>query len=103
LTEKIARDTFRKVESAPRKVCRMRWIVPSAWFLGIGWYFAVCVTLGVLAGRWLDGRFGTAPWLGLVGTLLGLAMALYGGYRLLTERVLNVRSGRGPRPPGGSA
>jgi F0F1-type ATP synthase assembly protein I len=76
-----------------------RWVVPSAWLLGIGWYFAVCVVGGVWLGRWLDSRFDTGPTLALIGTLLGLAMALYGGYRGLTERVL--QRGAGPRPPGG--
>lgn len=66
----------------------MRWVVPSAWLLGIGWYFVVCVVGGVLIGRWLDGRIGTSPTFALIGTLVGLAAALYGGYRMLTERLL---------------
>ncbi len=76
----------------------MRWVVPSAWLLGIGWYFAVCVVGGVLLGRWLDGRFDSGPLFALIGTFLGLAMALYGGYRMLTERLL--RRTRNPRSQG---
>lgn len=72
----------------------MGWVGPSAYFLGIGWYFATCVVLGVLGGRWLDRQFGTSPTFGLIGTLVGLALALYGGYRMLAQRVLNSR-----RPP----
>jgi F0F1-type ATP synthase assembly protein I len=83
---------------------RMRWVVPSAWLLGIGWYFAVCVVGGVWIGRWLDGRFDTSPTLSLIGTLIGLAAALWGGYRMLTERVLNLRQPRrASRPPGGTS
>ena len=75
----------------------MRWIVPAAWLLGIGWYFATCVLIGVLAGRWLDGRFGSdKPLFTLAGIFIGLAAALYGGYTALTERVL------APRGPGGT-
>ena len=76
----------------------MRWVVPSAWLLGIGWYFAVCVVGGVLLGRWLDGLFGTAPLFALIGTFAGLGMALYGGYRMLTERLL--KPGRTTRSRG---
>lgn len=76
-----------------------RWVVPSAYLLGIGWYFAVCVVGGVWLGRWLDGRFDTGPILSLVGTFGGLALALYGGYRTLTERVL--KRGGGSRAAGG--
>lgn len=66
----------------------MQWAAPAAWLLGIGWYFAFCVLLGVLGGRWLDNRFDSAPAFALVGTFAGLALALYGGYRMLTERLL---------------
>lgn len=79
----------------------MRWVVPAGYLLGIGWYFATCVVLGVVGGKWLDGRFGTAPLFVLLGTFLGLAAALYGGYRTLTERLLRPRTG--PRPPEGKS
>jgi ATP synthase protein I len=72
----------------------MAWLVPAAWLLGIGWYFAVCVVAGILLGRWLDGQAGTSPLFALIGTFLGLAAALYGGYRMLTERLLKPRGGR---------
>ncbi len=79
----------------------MRWVVPAATLLGIGWFFATCVVLGVVIGRWLDGRFDTAPLFALIGTFVGLAAALYGGYRTLTERVLAKPSR--PRRPGGES
>jgi F0F1-type ATP synthase assembly protein I len=74
----------------------MSWVVPAGWLLGIGWYFAICIVLGVLGGRWLDERFGTAPWFALIGTFLGLAAALYGGYRTLTDRLLKPGASRRP-------
>ena len=76
----------------------MRWVAPSAWLLGIGWYFAVCVVGGVLLGRWLDGLLDTAPVFALIGTFSGLGMALFGGYRMLTERLL--KRGRTTRSRG---
>ncbi|HEY8491634.1 MAG TPA: AtpZ/AtpI family protein [Dehalococcoidia bacterium] len=72
----------------------MGWLVPAVRLLGIGWYFATALILGILAGLWLDGTFETKPLFTLLGTFLGLAAALYGGYRMLSQ-VLVRRSGGG--------
>ncbi len=74
----------------------MTWVGPAAWLLGIGWYFAACIVLGVVGGKWLDGRFGTEPVFTLIGVFIGLAAALYGGYRTLTERLLKPRNDQRP-------
>ncbi|MCA8971428.1 MAG: AtpZ/AtpI family protein [Planctomycetes bacterium] len=39
--------------------------------IGAGMTFAVVALLGAGAGYWLDGRFGTTPWLVIAGTLFG--------------------------------
>lgn len=38
---------------------------------GAGFTLAAAVAIGALAGRWLDQRLGTEPWLLVVGFLLG--------------------------------
>lgn len=43
----------------------------------IGLELGLSVVLGVLLGRWLDGRFGTTPWL----MILFLAFGLVAGFR----------------------
>jgi len=53
--------------------------------MGIGWYVATCIVLGVVGGVLLDDEFGTDFVLTLVGLGLGLAAAGWGGYRMLQD------------------
>lgn len=46
-------------------------------FLGVGFSFAAIVAVAWFVGQWADGRFGTAPWLTLVGTLIGVGLAMF--------------------------
>lgn len=62
--------------------------------LGIGWYVATSIVLGVLGGWWLDRETGLTPLFTLLGTGLGLAAALYGVYRLLLPL---LAGGKGPK------
>lgn len=64
------------------------WIGPAASLLGIGWYFATCIILGIVIGHWADTETGLEPLITLVGTFIGLAVALVGGIRMLMP-VLN--------------
>jgi ATP synthase protein I len=47
----------------------------------VGLEVALSVILGLIAGSWLDGRFGTGPWLTLVGVAYGVAAAARALYR----------------------
>jgi F0F1-type ATP synthase assembly protein I len=42
----------------------------------IGFQFVFSIAIGALGGRWLDEKFGTEPWLLIVGLVLG-AVAAY--------------------------
>ncbi len=42
----------------------------------VGIMFPVSIGFGMLIGRWLDGKFDTAPWLMLGGFVLGVATAM---------------------------
>ena len=59
------------------------WFAPTASLLGAGWFFATCLLLGVLLGHWADGKTGWEPILTLTGIVLGLAVAIVGGLRML--------------------
>lgn len=45
----------------------------AAVFSGAGFTLAAAVALGALGGNWLDHKLGTAPWLLIVGFLIGTA------------------------------
>ena len=38
---------------------------------------AITVTLGFWLGRYLDGRFGTEPWIMVAGVLLGMGLGIF--------------------------
>ena len=71
----------------------MKQLPPALGLIGIGWYIAVCIVLGVVAGLWLDGQANTEPLFTLLGLGLGLAAAGWGGYRMLMD-VLKPRGRR---------
>lgn len=71
------------------------WLVPAASLLGAGWFFATAVILGVVVGRWADDRTGLEPTFTLIGIVVGLAVALIGGYRMLQP----LMSRLGDEPP----
>ncbi len=51
--------------------------------LGLGWYVAIAIILGIAGGIWLDNRMGTLPLFALIGVLLGSVAAFYGLYRMV--------------------
>jgi F0F1-type ATP synthase assembly protein I len=55
-------------------------------YLDIGLVFAILLVLGVFLGRWLDARWGTEPWMLLVGALLGMASGFYHFFKVVLGR-----------------
>lgn len=49
----------------------------------VGWFIAICIVSGTLAGLWVDSKMGTKPILALVGVTIGTFFAMYGVYRML--------------------
>ena len=54
--------------------------------MGAGTELVVTVLAGFLVGQWLDGRFGTGPWLMLLGAMSGITVGLYQLIRLSSRR-----------------
>lgn len=51
--------------------------------MGAGLQFAGAIILFMFAGRWLDGRLGTDPWLLLIGVMVGAVGGFASLYRQL--------------------
>ncbi len=66
---------------------------PAVRLLGIGWYFALCIVLGIVGGVLLDRQVGKDHIFTLIGLFLGLILAFFGGYIMLLE-VLGLRQRR---------
>ena len=80
--------------SRVRRRVSLQGFPPSVRLLGIGWYFAVCVVLGVGLGVLADKQLDSKPVLTLIGLTLGLFFAFYGGYLELKD-VLDEISAKG--------
>lgn len=48
----------------------------------LGLFFGISVVIGMVFGGWLDKRFHTAPWLRIVGVMLGLLTGFNELYRV---------------------
>ena len=66
--------------------------VPASELAGFGVQFVVAILLFLYVGQWLDRRFGTAPWLMLVGICVGAGGSFYAMFRKVTAA--SRRSGR---------
>jgi ATP synthase protein I len=51
--------------------------------LGVGFFVAISIILGVVGGRWLDGKLNSEPVFLIIGLLLGIVVAFYGIYIML--------------------
>ncbi len=57
----------------------------AARFSAIGIEMGLSPLVGYFGGRWLDQKLGTAPWLMIIGLLLGAAAGFRSVFRLLRE------------------
>ena len=51
--------------------------------MGMGFYIAIAIILGIWGGHWLDGKMNTGPlWL-IIGLVMGIAVAALGVYNMI--------------------
>jgi ATP synthase protein I len=48
-----------------------RLLTAAARLASVGIELALSIVIGLLGGRWLDGKLGTGPWLMILGLILG--------------------------------
>ncbi len=46
-------------------------------YIAAAWTVGAALVIGVLGGRWLDQRWGTRPWLTMLGLVLGIVVGFY--------------------------
>ncbi len=71
----------------------MNWWVLALRLAGLGWYVALCIVFGVVAGLWLDRAIGTIPIFTLLGVVLGSIVAFWGLYKMVYPLLYGSRSG----------
>ncbi len=62
-----------------------KWSTDFGPFLTLGLQLAISVVAFFFLGRWLDGKFGTEPWLMILGAGMGITGALIAFIRKATE------------------
>jgi hypothetical protein len=58
---------------------------PAMRLIGIGWFIAICIILGVVGGKQLDKALDTEKLFTVVGIFVGLFFGLWGGWIQLRE------------------
>ena len=86
--DRFLQELKRKRDLAER---RRREEEPSFWnYLGlmgaVGWTVALPLALGVIIGRWIDGRFDTGVAWTVFLMLVGLGLGCFNTWRLLREK-----------------
>jgi ATP synthase protein I len=83
----LPNEPSKQKSSKKEKSDRDSFMVAFGVYGAIGFQLAACIVGGLFAGQWLDRRWGTEPWL----TLLGLTFGAVGGF-VNFIRILNWKN-----------
>ena len=65
----------------------------------VGIELAISTVIGLLGGRWLDGKLGTEPWLMIVGLLLGVTAGFRSLFLAARKASRATQSEQNPNEP----
>ena len=69
----------------------MDWWAVALRLTGLGWYVALCVVAGILAGIGLDKVTGLTPLFTITGVVLGSIAAFWGVYKMILPVLYGTR------------
>ena len=61
----------------------MDWRIAVARLTGLGFFVGGAIVLGVMGGRWLDGKLDSEPSWTIAGLVIGILVAFYGVYTMV--------------------
>jgi putative Ca2+/H+ antiporter (TMEM165/GDT1 family) len=67
---------------------------PAVRLIGIGFYIALCLVVGVMGGNWLDHKFRTQPIFLLGSIVVALVLIFWGVYQMLLPIISDKKERR---------
>lgn len=58
--------------------------------VGVGWYIALSIVVGLFFGLWLDQKLDSVPVFTILGVLIGVVLAFYGIYKMLLPILIEI-------------
>ena len=58
--------------------------------VGVGWYIALSIVVGLFFGLWLDQKLDSVPVFTILGVLIGGVLAFYGIYKMLLPILIEI-------------
>jgi len=75
----------------------MDWRIAVARLTGLGFFVGGAIVLGVMGGRWLDGKLDSEPSWTIAGLVLGILVAFYGAYTMVRPFIMDSKGEKGDK------
>lgn len=75
----------------------MDWRIAAARLAGLGFFVGGAIVLGVMGGRWLDGKLDSEPSWTIAGLVLGILVAFYGVYMMVRPFIMDSKGEKGDK------